>query len=94
MKYSIKHVFYALTTAALLTGCDAEFDNPVGGAGSYSSGTADFSNFVAIGDSLTAGYADGALYRHGQENSYGAILAQQFALVGGGAFSQPLMPVG
>ncbi|MDH5355471.1 MAG: G-D-S-L family lipolytic protein, partial [Gammaproteobacteria bacterium] len=37
--------------------------------------------------------ADGALYRHGQENSYGAILAQQFALVGGGAFSQPLMPV-
>lgn len=93
MKYSIKHVFYALTTAALLTGCDAEFDNPVGDTGSYSSGTADFSTFVAIGDSLTAGYADGALYRTGQENSYGAILSQQFALVGGGAFAQPLMPV-
>ena len=93
MKYSIKHVFYALTATVILTGCDAEFDNPVGDASSYSSGTADFTTFVAVGDSLTAGYADGALYRTGQENSYGAILAQQFALVGGGAFTQPLMPV-
>ncbi len=93
MKYSIKHVFYALTAATLITGCEAEFDNPVGDVSSYSSGTADFSTFVALGDSLTAGYADGALYRTGQESSYGAILAQQFALVGGGAFAQPLMPV-
>jgi hypothetical protein len=53
-------------------------------------GSADFSTFVAVGDSLTAGFADSALYRHGQANSYPAILAQQFALVGGGAFAQPL----
>ncbi|MCP3954480.1 MAG: G-D-S-L family lipolytic protein, partial [Desulfobacterales bacterium] len=78
---------------SVLTACDPDFSNPVGDTSSYSSGTADFSTFVALGDSLTAGYADGALYRHGQENSYGAILAQQFALVGGGAFLQPLMPV-
>jgi len=93
MKYSIKHIFYALASTVLVAGCEAEFDNPVGDTSSYSSGTADFSTFVAIGDSLTAGYADGALYRTGQENSYGNILAQQFALVGGGAFAQPLMPV-
>jgi len=94
MKQSIQHIFYALAGIALLAGCEAEFDNPVGDTSSYSSGTADFSTFVAVGDSLTAGYADNALYRDGQLNSYPAILAQQFALVGGGVFSQPLMPVG
>ena len=53
-------------------------------------GTADFSTFVTVGDSLTAGYKDSALYLEGQQNSYPAILAQQFARAGGGAFAQPL----
>ncbi|MGB5329842.1 MAG: G-D-S-L family lipolytic protein, partial [Gammaproteobacteria bacterium] len=39
-------------------------------------------------------YADSALYRHGQQNSFPAIMAKQFALAGGGAFDQPLMPDG
>jgi len=30
--------------------------------GTYTSGTADFSNYVAIGNSLTAGFMDAALY--------------------------------
>ncbi len=55
------------------------------------SGTADFSTFVALGNSLTAGFTDGALFIAGQENSMPNILAQQFALAGGGAFTQPLM---
>jgi len=54
-------------------------------------GTADFSNYVAIGNSLTAGYTDNALFIAGQENSFPNILSQKFALAGGGAFSQPLM---
>lgn len=54
-----------------------------------SKGTADFTKFVAIGNSLTAGYQAGALFTEGQKNSLGAILAQQFATVGGGAFNQP-----
>lgn len=53
---------------------------------------ADFSSYVAVGNSLTAGYADGSLYRSGQENSYPAILAEQFKTVGGGIFRQPLLP--
>lgn len=57
-------------------------------------GSGDFSIFVSVGDSLTAGYADGALYRDGQLNSFPAIMAQQFALTGGGDFGQPLMPDG
>lgn len=52
-------------------------------------GSADFTKFVAIGNSLTAGYQAGALFTEGQKNSLGAILAQQFATVGGGAFNQP-----
>ncbi len=79
----------ALGILSLLSACSAEFDSAVSNAGS--SGDADFSKFVAIGDSLTAGYADGALYLAGQENSYPAILAQQFARVGGGTFEQPLV---
>lgn len=55
-------------------------------------GDADFSVYVAIGNSLTAGFADGTLYRSGQLNSYPNMLAQQFKLVGGGDFKQPLLP--
>jgi lysophospholipase L1-like esterase len=55
------------------------------------SGSADFAKYVAIGNSLTAGYADGDLYLSGQENSYPALLANQFEAAGGGEFTQPLM---
>ncbi len=79
--------------ALLLAACGAEISDDADDF-EPSAGSADFTTFVAVGDSLTAGYADGALYRNGQVNSYPAILAQQFALVGGGAFAQPLMPVG
>lgn len=75
---------------AVISACDTDFDNPVGDKTS-SSGTADFATFVAIGDSLTAGYADSALYLSGQENSYPSVLATQFAKTGGGSFTQPLV---
>ena len=71
--------------------CDADFENPVTDEGFYTSGTADLSKYVSVGNSLTAGYADGALYITGQDNSYPNIMAQQFALAGGGEFTQPLM---
>jgi hypothetical protein len=53
-------------------------------------GSADFSNFVAIGNTLTAGFTDGALFIAGQNNSLPNILSRQFELVGGGSFTQPL----
>ncbi len=56
----------------------------------FSNNGVDFSKYVAIGNSLTAGYMDGALYLQGQENSYPSILARQFSFVGGGEFKQPL----
>lgn len=57
-----------------------------------SAGEANFKTYVAIGNSLTSGFADGTLYRSGQENSYPNMLAGQFKLVGGGEFKQPLLP--
>lgn len=54
-------------------------------------GTADFSKYVALGNSLTAGYSDNALFIAGQQGSYPNILASQFALVGGGEFKIPFM---
>ncbi|WP_203296212.1 SGNH/GDSL hydrolase family protein [Luteirhabdus pelagi] len=71
--------------------CEAEFENPVNEEGFYDSGEADFSQYVSVGNSLTAGYADNALYITGQQNSYPNIMAGQFELVGGGEFTQPLM---
>lgn len=57
----------------------------------YTSGSANFSNYVAVGNSLTAGYSDSALFIDGQTASYPNMLAENFALAGGGAFSIPFM---
>ena len=73
----------------LLGGCKPTLDEP-----KYNAGEADFARFVAVGSSFTAGYNDGALTRAGQIASIPNILAQQFALVGGGEFKQPLLPAG
>ncbi len=57
----------------------------------YTSGSANFSNYVAVGNSLTAGYSDLALFIDGQTASFPNMLATQFALAGGGNFSIPFM---
>lgn len=57
----------------------------------YTSGSANFSNFVSVGNSLTAGYSDRALFKEGQENSFPNMLAQQMQLAGGGSFDIPYM---
>ena len=53
------------------------------------SGSADFSKYVALGNSLTSGFSDGALFIKGQTGAYTNIMAQQFKLVGGGDFKIP-----
>lgn len=90
MKNTIK-ILAGLAVAFGFVSCDPEFENSVEDAGFYSNGNADLSRYVAVGNSLTAGFADGALYITGQESSYPNIMAQQFALAGGGEFTQPLM---
>lgn len=79
---------YLAVFAAVFAGCEPEFENEVSNA-SYSAGEADFTSYVAIGNSLTAGVMDGTVSRVSQSYSFPNLLAQQFALVGGGEFTQP-----
>ncbi|WP_026724318.1 lipase [Flavobacterium sasangense] len=78
---------YLAVLAAGFASCEPEFENEVNA--NYTSGDADFSTYVAVGNSLTAGYMDGTVSRVGQTYSFPNLLAQKFALVGGGAFTQP-----
>ena len=46
-------------------------------------GTADFSKYVAVGNSITAGFMDNALYLEGQQSAYPVILAERMKPVNG-----------
>jgi len=83
-----KNILFIALVAAGLAACEPEFKEELTNA-SYSAGDADFTTYVAIGNSLTAGYMDNSMSRVGQMYSYPNLLSQQFALVGGGAFTQP-----
>lgn len=89
MKNYLKYI--GISACAMFLSCEPEFDNQVQENDIYVSGDADFSNFVSVGNSLTSGYADNALYIQGQENSFPNIMATKFELVGGGEFKQPMM---
>ena len=54
-------------------------------------GSLDFSNYISIGPSFTAGFTDGSVFIAGQENSFPNTLSKQFANAGGGTFTQPLV---
>lgn len=73
-----------------LNSCKNDFETDLSDI-KITSGNADFSNYVSIGNSLTSGYRDGALYIDGQAESYPSIIATQMKKAGGGDFKQPLM---
>ena len=52
-------------------------------------GDADFTSFVAMGNSLTAGVADGALYEDSQKNSFPNLIAKMAEV--DNDFEQPIM---
>ncbi|RAJ30447.1 SGNH/GDSL hydrolase family protein [Pedobacter cryoconitis] len=54
-----------------------------------SKGSADFSRYIAVGNSLTSGFADGGLYLEGQQNAFPLMIGTQMQTVGGGTFSMP-----
>ena len=57
----------------------------------YTSGSANLSTFVALGNSLTAGFSDQALFVQGQEASFPNMMAASFSAAGGGEFTTPFM---
>ncbi len=83
----IKNFKWLLLVSLTFAACSKEDATPV--EAPVSPGSADFSKYVSLGNSLTAGYSDGALFKRGQEGSYPSLLSQQFAQVGGGAFNIP-----
>lgn len=80
----------AVSALFLFQSCDNDFDNDVTSV-AVTKGEADFTRYIALGNSLTSGYRDNALYVDGQNESYPNMLAQQMKLAGGGDFKQPLM---
>lgn len=92
----MKNIKYLFLSAVLIgfTACNEdEYDytpdpEPIP---EFTAGSLDFSKYVAVGASFTAGYTDGALFIAGQTNSFPKILNDQFMNANGGAFTQPLM---
>lgn len=80
----------AVSALFFTVSCETDFDTDVSSI-QVTNGQANFTKFVSIGNSLTSGYRDGALYIDGQNESFPSMMAQQMALAGGGAFKQPLM---
>ncbi|MVN22620.1 SGNH/GDSL hydrolase family protein [Mucilaginibacter arboris] len=80
-----KNIFILAAGILSFAACKPEFKTPA-----PNTGAANFSRYIAVGNSLTAGYADGGLYLEGQQNSYPSIIGKQMQQIGGGAFTQPL----
>jgi GDSL-like Lipase/Acylhydrolase len=87
----IKNIKWLLFASLTLVACNDDentmTEEPV------SAGSADFSKYVALGDSFAAGFSDGALFKAAQETSYTNILAGLLAQAGGGEFKIPYMNV-
>ena len=93
------YLFAILALTFVIQSCDEdvallaqlEEENPLPGEVTGTSGNLNLSKYVAIGNSLTAGFMDNALYTSGQAHSFPNLLAQQFQIsgIGGGAFNQP-----
>ncbi|TZF96030.1 G-D-S-L family lipolytic protein [Chryseobacterium panacisoli] len=88
-----KIIISTIAVSALLftVSCNTDFDTDVKDI-PVTKGDADFSKYISLGNSLTSGYRDGALYSSGQNESYPSMIAAQMKLAGGGDFKQPLMP--
>lgn len=93
------YLFAILALTFVIQSCDEdvallaqlEDENPLPGEVTGTSGNLNLSKYVAIGNSLSAGFMDNALYTSGQAHSFPNLLAQQFQIsgIGGGAFNQP-----
>ncbi len=60
----MKKLLFIILSVAFLAGCDKKIDEYPA-----SSNGVDFSNYVAVGNSLTSGHSDNALYLSGQQRT-------------------------
>ena len=71
-------------------GLSCSCSRPAAAAAQVDTGTANFTRYVALGDSLTAGFMSGGLVRDVQLNSYPALIFRQATGTATG-FEQPLV---
>ena len=72
-----KIILSAFAISALtLVSCNTDFERDVNNM-TVSTGNADFKTFVSIGNSLTSGYRDGALYLDGQNESFPSMIGKK-----------------
>ncbi|ERJ58650.1 SGNH/GDSL hydrolase family protein [Sphingobacterium paucimobilis] len=81
-------LYIGLVACALVASCAPEIDNA---KPNENTGTSkpDFSKYIAIGNSLTAGFADGGLYLEGQQLAFPVLIAEKMKAHGGGEFKSP-----
>ena len=82
----MKKILFIILSLALFTSCERKISEYAADKGS-----ANFTTYISVGNSLVAGYADGALYHDGQIYSCPNLIAGQLQLAGGGAFVQPMV---
>ncbi len=87
-----KYIFLSVLFLGLMA-CETDVENP---GATYpdayldiDSGDADFSTYVSMGESITAGVSDNSLFAAAQMNSYPNIMAGVMSMAGGGEFTQP-----
>lgn len=78
-----------LITSLFLTGSSCELIEQIVSGNTQGPKKPDFSRYIAVGNSITAGFTNGGLYREGQQVSYVSLLAGQLQMAGG-TFRQPL----
>jgi len=91
-----KSIFFIVALSLVFFACEQEVTElkpnvySPAGTPSGNSGSADFSKFVTIGGSFTAGLMDGTLNNSGQMYSVGKMINNQLQLAGGSStFNQP-----
>jgi phospholipase/lecithinase/hemolysin len=97
MKNTYKSFLYPFCLGILGFACEGMEDELIGETIErntteieYTSGDADFTNYVALGGSFTAGFMDAALYNEGQMSTYPKLVGQQLMAAGlATAFNQP-----
>ena len=78
--------YLGLATLAIISSCKPEITRdyaPIGVS------KVDFSKYIAVGNSLTSGFADGGLYLEGQHVAFPNLIAEKMKTHGGGQFNTP-----
>jgi len=88
MKKTLNAIFILFFALIIFYGCEDRSDLVAPPDLTPVSGDANLSKYVAIGNSLTAGYQSSALYQSAQQYSYPNLIAQQVGLT---SFAQPLI---